>query len=102
MKDSFLFLSRLQSVLQGLSYYRCRLLTKMAIISALLFVSFDAYAEDFDIYKNGIAADIYIDKDDWKGAVRAAGDLSSDIEKVTGKVAVLNPISSFSKKELAE
>lgn len=38
----------------------------------------------FIITENGKTADIYVDKNDWKGVIRAAGDLGDDIGKVSG------------------
>ena len=40
--------------------------------------------ERFCIAKDGKAATIVVDENDWKGVVRAANDLSDDIRKVTG------------------
>ena len=50
----------------------------------------------FCIAKDGKAATIVVDENDWKGVLRAANDLSDDIKKVSGvkaEVAVAN--SSF-------
>lgn len=41
----------------------------------------------FAITANGVSAKIFIDANDWKGAIRAANDLSSDIGKVTGIIS---------------
>ncbi len=44
------------------------------------------FADDgsFPIVQEGKAAGIYFDSSDWAGVIRAAGDLRSDIERVTG------------------
>ena len=44
----------------------------------------------FPIVADGNAATILIDSDDWKGVVRAAGDLARDIELVTSKSVLIN------------
>ncbi len=44
---------------------------------------------DFTISENSKSCDIYVDSNDWKGVIRAAADLGSDIEKVTGTPANL-------------
>jgi len=38
----------------------------------------------FPVVQEGKAARIYVDPSDWTGVIRAAGDLQSDIERVTG------------------
>jgi len=43
-----------------------------------------AQTKQFCIAKNGKAATIIVDEQDWKGVVRAANDLSDDVWKVTG------------------
>lgn len=43
--------------------------------------------EKFCIAKDGKAATILIDENDWKGVIRAAKDLGDDIRKVTGVAA---------------
>ena len=49
--------------------------------------------ERFCIAKDGKAATIIVDENDWKGVIRAANDLSDDVRKVTG---VASPVvSSF-------
>ena len=40
--------------------------------------------EKFCIAKDGKAATIIVDENDWKGVIRAARDLGDDIRKVTG------------------
>ncbi|MEJ6982221.1 glycosyl hydrolase 115 family protein [Pedobacter sp. P351] len=41
-------------------------------------------ARGFEIAKNGNSATIYLDGNEWAGVIRAAGDLSDDIRKVSG------------------
>ena len=60
-------------------------MTRLALISLVLFVTMTALAhEQFCIAKDGKAATIVVDGNDWKGVIRAANDLSDDIRKVTG------------------
>ena len=40
--------------------------------------------EKFCIAKDGKAATIIVDENDWKGVIRAANDLSDDVRKVMG------------------
>jgi hypothetical protein len=60
-------------------------MTRLALISLVLFVTMTALAhEQFCIAKDGKAATIVVDENDWKGVIRAANDLSDDIRKVMG------------------
>ena len=43
-----------------------------------------AGADRFPIIENNVPVDIYIDNNDFKGVIRAAGDLRADIKNVTG------------------
>ena len=43
--------------------------------------------EKFCIAKEGKTATIIVDKNDWKGVIRAANDLGDDVRKVTGVAA---------------
>lgn len=45
--------------------------------------------EQFCIAKDGRAATIIVDENDWKGVIRAANDLGDDIRKVTGVSGVV-------------
>ena len=47
--------------------------------------------EKFCIAKDGKAATIVVDENDWKGVLRAANDLSDDIHKVTGTAPLISP-----------
>jgi len=53
---------------------------------ALVIMTMNALAqsERFCIAKDGKAAAIVVDEQDWKGVIRAANDLSDDVRKVTG------------------
>ena len=44
-------------------------------------------AQSFCIAEKGNTASIIIDKNDWKGVIRAANDLGDDVRKVCGKNA---------------
>lgn len=63
------------------------------ISTLVVFIALTASSqtEKFCIVKDGKAATIVVDKNDWKGVVRAANDLSDDVRKVAGTKA---PISS--------
>ena len=57
--------------------------------------------EKFCIAKDGKAATILVDENDWKGVIRAAKDLSDDVRKVTGvkaEVAVNSQLSSLNSQ----
>jgi len=59
-------------------------------IAATLYLSAENYR--FCIAKDGKAAAIVVDEQDWKGVIRAANDLSDDVRKVTGtKAPLLSP-----------
>ena len=49
--------------------------------------------EKFCIAKDGKTATIIVDKNDWKGVIRAANDLGDDVRKVTGVAAPVEYIA---------
>ena len=51
-------------------------------------------AEGFGLVRNGMAAPLFLDKNDYKGVLRAAGDLQADIARVTGIKPLLSTGSS--------
>ena len=54
-----------------------------------------AQAQRFCIAKDGKAATIVVDEQDWKGVVRAANNLGDDVRKVTGTASpVVSDITS--------
>ena len=59
---------------------------KQMIAAMLLLITTSALAqtEKFCIAKDGKAATIIVDENDWKGVVRAANDLGDDVRKVCG------------------
>ena len=64
---------------------------KTTILTTLFFISIlTVGAQPFCIFKDGKAATIVVDEQDWKGVIRAAHDLSDDVRKVTGVSAVVN------------
>ncbi len=65
---------------------------KRFLFSMVACVAINAMAqtERFCIAKDGKAATIIVDDNDWKGVIRAARDLSDDVRKVTGVSASLN------------
>ena len=48
----------------------------------------------FCIAKDGKAAEIVVDEQDWKGVIRAANDLGDDVRKVTGVASEVKTLSS--------
>ena len=50
----------------------------------LMTMTATAQTDKFCIAKDGKAATIVVDENDWKGVLRAANDLSDDVRKVTG------------------
>ena len=54
------------------------------------YITSEATPRTFQIASNGKAAAIYVDTDDWKGVIRAANDLSDDIQKVSGAKPSIN------------
>ena len=61
----------------------------LSIFLLILVLTSHAVAQDktFCIAKDGKAATIVVDEQDWKGVLRAANDLSDDVRKVTGTAA---------------
>ena len=61
-------------------------MNRFSFITVLLcaWLSVSAQTEKFCIAKNGKTAQIVVDKNDWKGVIRAANNLGDDIRKVTG------------------
>ena len=60
----------------------------LTISIVLLIIATNAMAqESFCIAKDGKAAAIVVDEQDWKGVIRAANDLGDDVRKVTGTVS---------------
>ncbi|MBO4451019.1 MAG: glycosyl hydrolase 115 family protein [Bacteroidaceae bacterium] len=60
------------------------------LFAAFIIMSMNAIAQEtFCIAKDGKAATIVVDEQDWKGVIRAANDLGDDVRKVTGKPATL-------------
>ena len=73
----------------------------LALGMVLFTIVVNVIAQDtFCIAKDGKAAAIVVDKQDWKGVIRAANDLSDDVRKVTGVASeVLATTPSFFPKE---
>ena len=67
---------------------------RQTIISILMCLWLGAMAQtkQFCIAKDGKAATIVVDENDWKGVLRAANDLSDDVHKVTGVAAPLTQL----------
>ena len=64
-----------------------QLLTLAFVLLATM--SATAQTERFCIAKDGKAATIMVDENDWKGVIRAARDLGDDVRKVTGVASPL-------------
>lgn len=68
----------------------CILLGVVCLASA---ASAGAAERPFALFDKNVAAKIAVDESDWKGVVRAAGDLAEDIGRVTGTKAEV-PLST--------
>ena len=55
----------------------------------LMTMTATAQTGKFCIAKDGKAATIVVDENDWKGVLRAANDLSDDVRNVTGTAAAV-------------
>lgn len=65
------------------------------------YVHFAATPGDFPLVHQGHAAKIYVDGSDWPGVSRAAGDLASDVERVSGvKPSLLTDAKAVHEPEL--
>ena len=53
------------------------------------YVSDQSVAGGFPLVQSGVAADVFVSADDWKVARIAANDLTADVERVTGRKALL-------------
>ena len=62
-------------------------------IFVLLTVLTVSAQDKFCIAKNGKTATIIVDKNDWKGVIRAANDLGDDVRKVTGVAAPVEHVA---------
>ena len=67
-----------------------RLFIVVVMVCGLMTVM--AQTKQFCIAKDGKAATIVVDENDWKGVLRAANDLSDDVHKVTGVAAPLTQL----------
>src|SRR5678809_767456 len=59
------------------------LLFLMLTIGQVSYVANSPSAGSFPLVQGQQAASLYVDSADWPGVVRAAGDLQSDVERVT-------------------
>lgn len=64
------------------------------------YIQYSSSSKTFCIVSKGKTASIYVDPEDWKGVVRAAGDLSDDVKKVSGVAAPLIQELTFKKKSI--
>ena len=69
------------------------------MVLLLATVSGVAQNETFCIAKDGKAAAIVVDEQDWKGVIRAANDLSDDVRKVCGTASELHKKNRFCVNE---
>lgn len=73
---------------------------KTIIVSLILFVitmNVMAQSKTFCIAKGGSTATIVVDKQDWKGVIRAASDLGDDVRKVCGTASPVVDKISYGK-----
>jgi hypothetical protein len=59
-----------------------------------------ATIKSFVIAAGGKTASIYVDPNDWKGVIRAAGDLGDDVKKVTGTASQVIQNNNFDKNSI--
>ena len=57
--------------------------TKAHALGGLRYVTNMAAAGDFALVQNGTATPLLVSRGDWPGVIRAAGDLSEDVKRVT-------------------
>ena len=71
------------------------MIKKLTMGIALLLLVMNAMAQNktFCIAKDGKAATIVVDEQDWKGIIRAANDLSDDVRKVSGTPSEVKTIN---------
>ena len=64
---------------------------------ALMTVAMSAMAHDnrFCISKHGKTSPVIVDRQDWKGVIRAANDLGDDVRKVTGVASEVRESTTF-------
>jgi hypothetical protein len=61
------------------------------------YIQFKTSPAAFKICSLGVSADIFIDKDDYQGVIRAANDLGDDVGKVTGVPSAVVKSQQFRK-----
>ncbi|NVM66661.1 hypothetical protein FHW88_004979 [Mucilaginibacter sp. SG538B] len=64
------------------------------------YITVKSNTKQFTIADGGKAATIYVDPEDWKGVIRAAGDLGDDVRKVTGNAAQVLESNTISKNAI--
>ena len=64
------------------------------VLMALMALTVTAQSNRFCIAKDGKAATIVVDKNDWKSVLRAAKDLADDVRKVTGTASEVKTLTS--------
>ena len=68
----------------------------LTVSMALFMVTISVMAQrKFCIAKDGKAATIIVDEQDWKGVIRAANDLGDDVRKVTGTASEVKLLISY-------
>ena len=70
---------------------------RISVLFIVLCTSFtsEAKSDGFCIAKDGKTTNIVVDKNDWKGVIRAAKDLGDDVRKITGISASVKNQSLF-------
>jgi hypothetical protein len=74
------------------------LASRVFALGQVQYVEFNSAKDSFPIVEKGTAANLYVDTNDFAGVVRAAGDLQSDINRVTG----LSPAITHANKEMGK
>ena len=73
---------------------------KRLAITLPTYIRHRATMKSFPIAQNGKTASIYVDPNDWKGVIRAAGDLGDDVRKVTGAASPVIQNTGFDKNAI--
>jgi hypothetical protein len=91
MKYPALFSSLKQAYFRHLSAcFIAVLLCSPSLIAQTSYISTSAKEGYFPLVSKKAISKIYVDPDDFKGVLRVAGDLTKDIERITGRVPLLN------------
>ena len=70
---------------------------KSAWLTPPKYIQYAPSPNAFQIISNGKSAKIFVDPQDWKGVIRAAGDLGDDVRKVSGTASDVVQNTKFTK-----